>query len=175
MIHTYRREQVDTCRRIFVLEECVVPPRHEANFPVRVMYDNIHCPSSDWAIEPRVIRPGVVAARTLLSDDRVDVVARVCNYSDTSHVFKADSFLGLAEPVRSDVGDGCVGSAVQAGSAGQAESAAPVGSAGTCRNMTDPPGGLRTADTAERKSPRLIYSPCSEAPEPSLTTGQRDS
>jgi len=129
LMHTYGRVQVYACRRIFVSEKCVVPSSHEASISVRMMYDNIHCPSSDWAVKPRVIRPGVVVARTLLSDDRVDVVARVCNYSDTSHVFKADSFLGLAEPVSSSVGDECAGSAMQAGSAEQAKSAAPVGSA----------------------------------------------
>jgi len=57
------------------------------------------CFDSDWALETRVIRPGVVTARNLLDGDCVDVVARVCNYSDMPYVFEQDSFLGLAEPV----------------------------------------------------------------------------
>ena len=126
LIHTYRREQIDACRRIFVSEECIIPPRHEANVPVRMMYDNLHSPVSDWTVEPRVVRPGAVAARTLLSDERVDTVARVCNYWDTSHVFKADSFLGLAEPVDSEVGSEYI-DAAEADAAGRV---APPDSAG---------------------------------------------
>jgi len=53
--------------------------------------------------------------------------------------------------------------------------AAQVGSAGTCRNMTDPPDGLRTAYTAERQSPGLMYPPSSDTPKPPLTTGRIDS
>jgi len=104
LINTYQRKHTDVCRRIFVSEQCVVPPRHEANIPVRMMYDHIHCPKTEWAVEPRVLRPGVVAARTLLNDDRTYVVVRVLNYSDTSHTFKVDSYLSSAEPVISVVG-----------------------------------------------------------------------
>jgi len=175
LIHTYQREQINACRRIFVSEECTVPPRHEANVPVRMMYDNIHCPVSDWAIEPRVIRPGVVAARTLLSDDRVDLVARVCNYSDTPHVFSVDSFLGLAEPVDSDAEDGDVnfagrrGSAGQGSSTGRSDTTGQVGAAGPGetanatglrRDMTGPSGGLRVSSITE---PQQAHQPDSTA------------
>lgn len=105
LIHTHQRKHVDLCRRIMVSEECVVPPRHEANVPARMIYDHTQGPATDWVVEPRVIRPGVVAARTLVSGDSMDVVARVCNYSDTPHVFREDSLLSLAEPVGSGVVD----------------------------------------------------------------------
>ena len=81
LIKTYQKKHTNVCRRIFVAERCVVPPRHEANIPVRMMYDNIHYPKTEWAVKPRVLRPGVVAARTLLNDDRTDVVVRILNYS----------------------------------------------------------------------------------------------
>ena len=96
---THRRENLPACRRIFVTEECVVPPRHEANVPIRMMCDDIHCPKSDWAVEPRVVQPCVVAARTLVSDDSTEAVAWVLNYSDEPYTFTAERFLSLAEPV----------------------------------------------------------------------------
>jgi len=46
-----------------------------------------------------MLEPGVMAARTLLSDGHGEAVARVCNYSSRPYTFKVDSFLGLAEPV----------------------------------------------------------------------------
>jgi len=39
LVHTHRCEQVDAYRRIFVQEGHVVPPRHENDTPVMMMYD----------------------------------------------------------------------------------------------------------------------------------------
>jgi len=102
LIRTYPRKHTDICRRIVVSEECVVPPRHEANIPARMMHDSTVNSTSDWLVEPREIRPGVVAARTLVGGVSADVMARVCNCLDTPHVFREDSLLGLAEPVSFD-------------------------------------------------------------------------
>ena len=56
-------------------------------------------PPGDWAIEPLILEPGIMAALTLLSDGPGEPVAHVCNYSSKPYTFKADSFLGLVEPV----------------------------------------------------------------------------
>ena len=52
----------------------------------------------DWAVEPRELTPGVVAARTLLSNGTC-VLARVLNYSDSQVVLEPDSYFSCAEPV----------------------------------------------------------------------------
>ena len=52
----------------------------------------------DWAVEPRELTPGVVAARTLLSNSTC-VLARVLNYSDSPVVLEPDSYFSCAEPV----------------------------------------------------------------------------
>jgi len=39
LVRTHRRDQVDACRRVFVPEVCVVPPRHDTNTPVIMMND----------------------------------------------------------------------------------------------------------------------------------------
>ena len=78
---------------------CVVPPRHEANVKVHVVYDNLSCPATEWAVEPRTNSSGVIAARTLFSGENLTAVVRVLNYSNRSYVLKEDSFLSSAEPV----------------------------------------------------------------------------
>ena len=64
-----------------------------------MMYDFPGCVKSDWAVEPRVIKPGIVAARSLLDDSQVNGIVRVVNCSGKPYVFSPNSFLGLAEPV----------------------------------------------------------------------------
>ena len=54
---------------------------------------------SDWAIKPRRLELGLIATRMLFSDSHEEPVACVCNYSNKPYRFKADSFLGLADPV----------------------------------------------------------------------------
>jgi len=98
-VKTQQRQHLATCRRIFVREECVVPPRHEANVPVRVMYDDIRNPETSWAVEPRILEPGLTTARVLLNANSPDTVARVLNHSDEPYTLAADSFFSLAEPV----------------------------------------------------------------------------
>jgi len=97
LIRAHWRTFNDVCRRIVVAEDCVVPPRHEANIPVRMSSDRTpHPPYSDWAIEPHIPELGAMAAQTLLSDGHGVPVAHVCNYSGKPYTFKADSFLGLS-------------------------------------------------------------------------------
>ena len=117
LIHTFQSDRTDTCRHILVNEDYTVPPWNEANIPVRMLHPDSCCSASDWVVETHGIRPKVVTARTSLNRDQADVVARVCNYSDTSYNFKMDSFLGLAEPV--SLGEKSATGAVQGKSAGK--------------------------------------------------------
>jgi len=76
-LKTHRRSSVDTSHRVVVAERCVVPPRHEANVAVKVIkVEAERAEPVDWAVEPRELTPGVVAARTLLSNCTC-VLARV--------------------------------------------------------------------------------------------------
>lgn len=98
-VKTFRREQLASCRRIFVRENCVVSPRHEANVPVRLASADPQSELFDWAVEPRTLHPGVATARVLVNDDNVNCVARVLNYSDEPYTLEAESFFSMAEPV----------------------------------------------------------------------------
>jgi len=76
-----------------------VPPKHEANVPVRMSDDGTPHPSSNLAIKPHILEMGVMAARSLFSNSHKEPVAHVCNYSKKPYTYKADSFLGLAKLV----------------------------------------------------------------------------
>ena len=78
-IRVHWRTANDICLHILVTENCVVIPQHEANIPVRMSSDGIPHPPSNWAIEPRILEPGVMAAMMLLRDVHGETVARVCN------------------------------------------------------------------------------------------------
>jgi len=55
LLKTHKKRNNDACKRVVVTERCVVPPRHEANVPVRVMEDETDCQSIEWVVEPRVV------------------------------------------------------------------------------------------------------------------------
>jgi len=67
--------------------------------PVKMQNDgNPHLPS-DWAIEPRKLELGVIAAHTLFSDSHDELVACICIYSHKLYTLRANSFLRMAEMV----------------------------------------------------------------------------
>ena len=78
-----RPTQVDATRHVFVSEEVTMLLRHEATVPVglRLIIDNIRCPSSNWAVKPQIVQPGVIAILTLMTDNSKETVTRECGYS----------------------------------------------------------------------------------------------
>jgi len=99
LIRGYQHILDNVCCCILVAKDYVVPPKHETNLPVKVLDDRIPHPPSDWAIEPRILEHEVMPAPMLFSDNHIEPVMCICNYSKRPYTFKADSFLGLAEPV----------------------------------------------------------------------------
>jgi len=69
-----------------------MPPRHEANIPVRMSSDGTRHPSRDWAIEPRILEPGVMAARMLLSNGHEEMVSATTLVGST--LLRLTAFLG---------------------------------------------------------------------------------
>ena len=86
LIHAYQCTLKKVCGHILVSEDCVVPPKHEANVLVNMLDDGILHPSSDWVIKPRRLEPVVMAAWTLFSKGHDEPVACICNYLDQPHV-----------------------------------------------------------------------------------------
>jgi len=89
-------------RRIFVRESVKIPPDCSANVPVRLPFVNMHTPQSNWLTESSEVRPGLLAARTLLSDN--DEFAAICllNVSGVEQSLRGGYALGVASPCDTD-------------------------------------------------------------------------
>jgi len=44
LIKTHQKKNVNTCRGVFVSEECEIPPRHVSNVPIRVVPGDLKDP-----------------------------------------------------------------------------------------------------------------------------------
>ena len=56
-------------RRIYAVENTVVPAGHAVNVPVTLALSSLRQTSGDWAVEPRSLGIGIFAARTLMRDE----------------------------------------------------------------------------------------------------------
>jgi len=98
-IRAYRHTLGRVCRQVVVSDNFVVPARHEANVPVRMLDEAIPHPTDNWVVETKRLSSRVITARTLVSDKQERLVARICNYLDEPFELKTGSFLTRAEPV----------------------------------------------------------------------------
>ena len=88
------------CRRVYVQENLVLGPRQQVDVPVRSTVNNVRVTESDsWLLESKQIRPGVLAARTLLPDQHRGIAVRVVNTTTEPQALNSDVFLGNLEPV----------------------------------------------------------------------------
>ena len=85
-------------RRVYVRETISIPADTQINVPVRLPLSNFHAPKCDWLVEAREVRPGLMAARTLLSDSDEFSAVRFVNVSGKTHELKGGFILGKAEP-----------------------------------------------------------------------------
>jgi len=66
VIRAYRRTLGKLCRQITVLEDVIVPARHEANVPVKMADWDVPHPTNNWVIETKQLGSRVMTARTLV-------------------------------------------------------------------------------------------------------------
>ena len=106
------------CRRVYVENYVVIPPRHQVTAPARSTVDNLRvCSDNDWLVVPKEFRPGVFLARTLLPDRHRDIVVRVVDTTNEPHELPKDFCLGDlsqaeelgAEPLAPSTGPGAEG------------------------------------------------------------------
>ena len=85
-----------TVRRIYVREPVIIPADSRANVPVRMPYVNLSTTESEWVIDAKQVRPGLLAARTLLSNDDRYAAISVLNLSGVDQSLREGHALGLA-------------------------------------------------------------------------------
>jgi len=82
-------------RRIYVREPTVVPADTSVNVPVRMPFVNFSTPCSEWVVESREVRPGLLAARTLLSHSDQYAAVAFMNVSGVDQTLRRGHALGV--------------------------------------------------------------------------------
>ena len=90
------------CRRIFVAEDIIIPPRHEANVVARSTITSLKHDTGMYVTKPKAIQKGVYSGRVLLPQRHHDIAVRAINTSSQPHFLRKDTFLGELEPVTVD-------------------------------------------------------------------------
>ena len=102
-VSLHSRPSKASVRTIYVREPVIIPPDTSVNVPVRMPFVNLCTPDSDWVSESRQIRPGLLAARTLLPHDDGHAAIAFMNVSGISQSLKPGHALGVATPCSPDL------------------------------------------------------------------------
>ena len=86
-------------RRIYDVENTVVPAGHAINVPVTLALSSLRQTSGDWAVEPRSLGIGILAARTLMRGEGRRSAVQVMNVGESDFVLRQGEFVGEAEQV----------------------------------------------------------------------------
>ena len=88
------------CRRVVVSNDIVVPARHEASIPAKIVYKNLKSSLYDaWATETGTVQNGVRVARTLLTDNNPNASVRVVNTNANEVTLRKNQFISEMSPV----------------------------------------------------------------------------
>jgi len=85
-------------RRIYVRESVRVPADVSINLPVRMPYNDLFAPQTDWVTEAKTLRPGVYLARTLLPETDCFAAVYTVNMSGREQFLRRGLCLGIATP-----------------------------------------------------------------------------
>ena len=106
VVRLISRPRQNFLRRIFAVENMVVPAGHISNVPVTMYVTTLRHTSRDWAVEPRSLGTGILAARTLMRDEGSRLAVQVINMGEKDFDLRRGEFIGEAEQVTAadDVG-----------------------------------------------------------------------
>ena len=89
-----------TIRRVYVMEDVVVPPLAQVEVPVRLAWTTYEKGANDteWLMDTKYASPGVIVARSLLPRKGSKTFVRAVNLSDTANNLPAELCVGCAYP-----------------------------------------------------------------------------
>jgi len=95
LIPLQKKKCPQACRRVYLCDDVVVPPRSQVNVPARSTLDVVTVSRGDnWLLEAKQIHPGVLAASTLLPDRHHDISVRVVNTTTEPQALRGNMCLG---------------------------------------------------------------------------------
>ena len=86
-------------RRIYAVDSTIIPAGNTTNVPVTMALSPLRHASGDWAVEPRSLGTGILAARTLMRDEGRRSAIQVMNVSEDDFVLRRGEFIDEAEQV----------------------------------------------------------------------------
>jgi len=90
-------------RRVYVKESVTIPADTAMNVPVKLPFQNMRTPKSDWLSEARQVRPGLLAARTLLPHSSKYSAVTFLNMSGKDQAVRPGLQLGEATAVSANL------------------------------------------------------------------------
>ena len=95
LIPLQKKKCPQACRRVYLCDDVIVPPRSQVNVPARSTLDIVTVSrGDDWLLETKQLHPGVHAASTLLPDRHHNIAVRVVNTTTEPQVLRGDLCLG---------------------------------------------------------------------------------
>ena len=69
VVRLISRPRQNMLRRIYAVDSTIIPAGHTTSVPVTMTLSTLRQASGDWAVEPRSLGTGLLAARTLMRDE----------------------------------------------------------------------------------------------------------
>ena len=91
LINKPRRSQLP---RIYAVDNTVIPAGHAINVQVTMALSLLRQTSENWAVEPRSLGIGVLAARILMRDEGRRSAVQVMNVDEKDFVLRQGEFIG---------------------------------------------------------------------------------
>jgi len=96
---TLSRKRPLCCRRVFVQDDAVLPPRQETDVPARSTLLSPRKIGDDWIIDSHQVRTGLYVGRTLLPASYHDVKVRMVNTTAEPQVLSRGTCLAACSPL----------------------------------------------------------------------------
>ena len=87
------------CRRVFVQDDVVLPPRQETDVPAHSTLLSPRKIGADWIIVSHQVRPGFYVGRTLLPASHHDIKIRMVHTTAEPQVLSRGTCLGSLQPI----------------------------------------------------------------------------
>jgi len=95
---TLSRKRLLCCRRVFVQEDSVLPPRQQVDVPTRSTLLSPRKVGADWIVDSHQVRPDLYIGRTLLPASHHDLKLRIVNTTAEPQVLTSGKCLVNQQP-----------------------------------------------------------------------------
>ena len=106
VVRLISRPRQNMLRRIYAVNSTVIPSGHTTSVLVTMSLSTLRQTAGDWAVEPRSLGTGILAARTLMRDEGRRSAIKVMNMREVDFLLRRGEFIGQAEQVTAAVDEG---------------------------------------------------------------------